>query len=72
MRKKHSGCPGLLALMDDCLLMYVFELCEQGMVVMMQIVSKRASDFCRIFHAKLDGAKSLTVQKWLEAQGLRY
>ena len=54
------------------LLTYVFELYEQGMVVTMQIVSKKASDLCRIFRAKSDGAKSLIVYRWLKVQGLRY
>ena len=36
------------------------------------IVLKRASDLCQIFHAKLDGAKSLIVHRWLKAKGLRY
>ena len=72
MRKIQSGHPGLLACLDDFLLRYVFELHEQGMVVMMQVLSKKACDLCRIFHAKSDGAKSLNVYKWLKAQGLRY
>ena len=42
------------------------------MIVMMQIVSRKASDLCRIFHAKSNGAKSLIVHRWLKAEGLRY
>ena len=72
MRKMHSGHPSLLVPLNDLLLRYVFELCKQEMVVRMQIVSRRASDLCRIFHAKSDGAQSLIVYRWLEAQGLRY
>ena len=72
MRKIHLGHPGLLVPMDNHLLRHVFELCEQGMVVIMQIVSRRASDLCRIFRTNLDGAKSLIVHEWFKAQGLRY
>ena len=50
----------------------MFELCEHGMVVMAQIVSRWASDLCQIFHTKLDGAKSLIVLRWSEARELRY
>ena len=71
MRKIHSGCPGLLAPLDDLLLKRGFELCEQGIVMMMQILLKRASDLCRIFPTKSDGAKSLNVHRWLKAQELR-
>ena len=57
IEKTHSGCPGLLVPWDDLLLRYVFEPCKQGVVVIMQIVLRRAADFCQNFHAKLDGAK---------------
>ena len=35
-------------------------------------MSKKASYWCQIFHAKLDHAKSLIIYRWLKAQGLRY
>ena len=66
MRKIHSGHPGLLAPLNDVLLIYVFKLCEQVMVVMMQMLSRRSSDLCQNFNDKLDGAKSLIVHKWLK------
>ena len=72
MRKINLDCPGLLAPLDNRLLRYVFQLHDQGMVVTTQIVSIRASDLCQIFHANLDGAKSLIVHSWLKAQGLSY
>ena len=72
MRKVHTGHPDLLAPLNDLLLRYVFELCEQGMVVTTRIVLRRAPDLCRIFCAKLDCAKSLIVHWWLKAKGLRY
>ena len=56
MRKLHLGHPGSLVPTDNRFPRYVFELCEQGIVVTMQILSKRASDFCRFF-CELDGAK---------------
>ena len=70
--KMHAGHHGLLAPFDDFLLRYVFKLCEQGMVVMMQIVLRKASNLCQIFHAKQGGAKSFIVYRWLKAQGFRY
>ena len=42
------------------------------MVARMQIVSGKASDMCRIFCAKSDGAKSLIVYRWLKEQGSGY
>ena len=59
-------------LLDDFLLRFVFELCKQGMVVITQIMSRKASDLCRIFRAKSDSANSLIVYRWLKAQGSRY
>ena len=35
-------------------------------------MSRKASDFCRIFHAESSNAKSLIVYRWLKAEGLRY
>ena len=72
MRKIHSSRPGLLEPLDNFILRYASELCEQGMVVTAQIVSRRASDLCRIFCVKSDGTKSLIVYRWFKAQGLRY
>ena len=72
VRKMHSGHHVLLAPHEDFLLRYVFELCKQGMVVMMQIVSRKASYLCQIFCAKSDSAKSLILYRWLKALGLRY
>ena len=58
--------------LNDFLIRYVLELCEQGMVVMTLIISRRASGLCQIFLAKPDGAKSLIVYRQLKTHGLRY
>ena len=35
-------------------------------------MSRKASDLCRIFGAKSDGAKSLNMYRWLKEWELRY
>ena len=56
IRKMYSGWHGLLVPLDDFLLRYVFELHEQGMVVTIWILSRKASDLCQIFCSKSDSA----------------
>ena len=67
MRKMHAECSGLFVSHNDFLPSYMLELCEQGIIVMMQILSRKASDLCQYCHIKSDCAKSLIVNKWLKA-----
>ena len=67
MRKIHAGCPGFLAHLDNFLLRYVFEFCEQGVVVTTQIVFGIVTNFsCQIRWCKIVGCTQVVKETEIE------
>ena len=72
VQKIHYGQPGPLLPITNKLLWYVFELHDQGIVVMSHIVCHKSCDLCHDFWGKSESAKANVICRWLKSHALKY